>query len=204
MELLLRVMAAAALSAAASSAISLPGYTTHAGVDITGANDTAFGGLCAGPSSAAFYGGASSGGRLWKVPTAVCDLVGCPRFGLRAGAPSKAGPYCIKGWVFNASVDSFISQKTCGGGIAATTVSGGCNDPDARYTLCPNGGGDTQLLARATGDAAAMANTCDANKQCVGFVGRRDGSGGVLLHYGYGGNAYTGYTTYTRIVVPSE
>jgi len=169
-------------------------------------NDTAFGNLCAGtPGSAAFYNGASSGGRLWKTPTAICDLVGCPRFGLRARATSDAGPYCVKGWVVNASVDSFLSQKTCGLGangslVAAVTLSGSCNDPSAKYTLCPNGGGDTMPLSSASGSAAQLAKACDSNKACVGFIARVDGSGGVLLEYGYGGNKYTGYTTYTRIV----
>lgn len=169
-------------------------------------NDTAFGNLCAsGLDSAAFYDGASSGGKLWRTPTAVCDLVGCPRFGLRAGAKSDAGPYCIKGWAVNTSVDSYLSQKTCGlaangSVLAATTRSGSCNDPDAKYTLCPNGGGDTRPLSRASGSAVELAKACDANKECVGFISRVDGSGGVLLHYGYGSSAYTGFTTYTRIV----
>ncbi len=171
-----------------------------------GSNDTAFGNLCAGsPGSQDFYEGASSGGRLWKTPTAICDLVGCPRFGLRAGAKSDAGPYCVKGWVVNASIDSYLSQTTCGIGangsvVAAQTVSGSCNDPDAKYTLCPHGGGDTMPLRSATGSAPELAKVCAANKECVGFIARVDGSGGVLLQYGYGGNKYTGYTTYTRII----
>ena len=97
------------------------------------------------------------------IAQSVCDLVGCPRFGLRAGADvkTKTGPYCVKGWVVNASVNSFLSQKTCGLAangteIVATTLSGSCNDPDAKYTLCPNGGGDTQPLGSvASGPAAA-------------------------------------------------
>ena len=105
----------------------------------------------------------------------------------------------------NASVNSFLSQKTCGIGsngsvLAARTISGSCNDPDAKYTLCPHGGGDTMPLRNAPGSAAELAKTCDANKECVGFLAKVDGSGGVLLQYGYGGNKYTGYTTYTRIV----
>jgi len=97
------------LSAAATTS-SFPGYSAHLGVDITGANDTAFGSLC---ENAAFFGGFESDGRLWREPTAVCDLVGCPRLGLRGGARvGSAGPYCIKGWVVNETIDSYLSQHT--------------------------------------------------------------------------------------------
>lgn len=92
--------------------------------------------------------------------------------GLRAGADvkTKAGPYCIKGWVVNTSINSFLSQRTCGLAangteIAATTLSGSCNDPEAKYTVCPNGGGDTQPLSTMpSGAAADLGKVCDANK----------------------------------------
>jgi hypothetical protein len=183
----------------------ISGFSMFAGIDITGANDGAFGGLC---ENVHFYATASKA--LWRTPSAVCDLLGCPRFGLRAGAKSMAGPYCIKGWVTNTSVNSFLSQTTCGVGpdngsvIAATTVNGSCNDPAARYTVCPHGGGDTRFLARTTkgSSAAAIAAACRANKQCVGFVSPSGGSAGdtgMLLQYGSGESLYANYSTYTRI-----
>ena len=91
--------------------------------------------------------------------------------------------------------------------MPAQTLAGSCNDPTAQYTVCPDGGGDTMpLRAVAGGSAAALATACDQNKQCVGFLAWKPGGGGVLLRYGYGGNSYAGYTSYTRIpqhVVPA-
>lgn len=201
------LMVASLLSAAASPVFQavdfgdppqFPSYTTHAGVDIIGPNDGAFGGLC---QNDAFFNAPSK--NLWREPTAVCDLLGCPRFGLRAGAPSLHGPYCIKGWVQNASVTSYLSQIRCGvssdgSAIRAKTVNGSCNDPEARYTVCPDGGGDTMPLATVQGKPETVEKTCSANPKCVGFQ-LVSGGGGTLLQYGFSGNPYTGYATFTRI-----
>lgn len=187
------LLALSSTCAAAFTPAAIAGYTLHAGVDITAANDTAFGALC---QSKAFFDFPS----VWTTPSAVCDLVRCPRFGLRAGAKSKAGPYCVKGWaVANTTVDSYVSATTCGYGTTAKTLSGSCNDPVAKYTHCPNGGGDTMPLASVAGNAAALAKACGADTKCCGFLARRDGTGGTTLQYGFAGNRYLGFDSYTRI-----
>ena len=193
--LLAAVVMSSAVATHYPTSSALAKYTLHSGVDITLANDTAFGGLCADNTL-------GSVPTVWKVPSAMCDLVRCPRFGLRAGAQSTAGPYCVKGWATsdNRTVDSYLSSTTCGYGAAATTVRGSCNDPEASYTRCPNGGGDTMILESfASGGPAELAETCDADVRCCGFLARRDGTGGSTLQYGYAGNRFIGFDSFTRI-----
>ena len=202
-----QLLAAAVLSVSVvdGTQLAVVNFSLFAGVDITGANDNAFGGLC---ENSEFYNAHSTA--LWRRPTAVCDLVHCPRFGLRAGAHGPGGPYCIKGWVKNSSMNSYLSQRTCGVSgdgsvVAARTINGSCNDPSAQYTVCPDGGGDTMpLLSLVGASAASVATICEKHPECVGFLApTTDLSGAVytLLQYGFNGNHYRNYTTYTRIPV---
>jgi hypothetical protein len=175
-------------------------YSQFSGIDIT-LDPDAYGGLC---TNEALHKTKS----VWETPTALCDLLNCPRFGTFGGngrplpgPPLKGLGYCIKGWGETSTpTHSYLSQTRCGGGVAAKTVFGGCNRPTARYTLCPNGAGTTQVIGTLPGsittEQASVA--CERDARCVGFT--LDSGGANLLSYGLKGvGLYTGYASYTRI-----
>jgi|EP01046_Picozoa_sp_COSAG06_P008390 hypothetical protein len=179
----------------------IKGYSQF-NVDISLSNDDAYGGLC---TNEALVGTSS----VWDTPTALCDLLDCPRFGTfggngrpAPGPPPKDTGYCIKGWGGSSGTHShsYLSQSRCGGGVVAKTVNGSCNRPGARYTMCPNGAGTTLpievLPGHKTAEQAAVA--CDHDARCVGFTLK--GGTASLLSYGLKGiGPYTGYASYTRI-----
>ena len=85
-------------------------------------------------------------------------------------------------------------------------MNGSCNDPTARYTLCPDGAGTLTALqplpSRAT--AAEAAKACAADPKCAGFV---VGAGvkSATLEYGLAGiGSYTGFASYVRIPAGQE
>lgn len=180
------------------------GYSQFPGIDISvNTDDKAYGGLCTNEALLA----TSS---VWESPTALCDLLNCPRFGTFGGSgrpppgpPPKGAGYCIKGWATSSGTEStysYLSQTRCGGGVTAKTVNGTCNRPSARYTMCPNGAGTTQVIQVLPGHLSAeqAAAACERSASCVGFTL----SGGVasLLGYGLKGvGSYAGYESYTRI-----
>lgn len=181
----------------------IAGYSQFPGIDITVSDDTAYGGLC---TNDAILQTSS----VWEAPTALCDLLDCPRFGTFGGngrpppgPPPKGAGYCIKGWVKSSSAvstHSYLSQTRCGGTVMAKTVNGTCNRPSARYTMCPDGAGTTQVIQVIPGNSSAEqgAKACERSKNCVGFTL----IGGVvsLLGYGLKGvGSYVGYASFTRI-----
>ena len=98
----------------------------------------------------------------------------------------------------------YLSQTVCGDGVQANTVDGSCNDPAAKYTMCPNGAGTLEPLQPlpAGGTPAAAAKACAADRGCVGFV--VGGPSSTTLRYGLKGiGAYKGYASYTRIPLPN-
>ena len=95
---------------------------------------------------------------------------------MHSGKPAEPPPpdagYCIKGWGASAApTHSYLSQTRCGGGVAARTVNGSCNRPSARYTMCPNGAGTTQVTAVLQHKSAEQVRAaCEADSSCVGFT----------------------------------
>ena len=181
----------------------IAGYSQFPGIDITIGDDTAYGGLC---TNDALLRTSS----VWEEPTALCDLLDCPRFGTfggngkpAPGPPPKGAGYCIKGWGKSSSPGStysYLSQTRCGGGVVAKTVNGTCNRRSARYTVCPNGAGTTQVIQVLPGRSSAEqgAAACERSTSCVGFT--LIGSVVSLLSYGLKGvGSYAGYESYTRI-----
>lgn len=178
------------------------GYALLAGVDVTRDDDGAFGSICSNE-------GLLRQPRLWANPTVMCDLLDCSRFGVNGGSsnpPREPAPngvdvgYCIKGWVHDKSANSYISRARCGNGVPAKIVAGSCNNPNAQYIVCPDGSGDVMSYgSRAAGkDAAALAQACDSDQECVGFM--VDSAGGVKLTYGAANvGKYAGYTSYIRV-----
>lgn len=180
---------------------AIANFSRFAGIDISLENDDAFGGLCTNKALHQTKG-------VWETPTALCDLLNCPRFGTFGGdGPPPPGPpprgmgYCIKGWGQPSTpTHSYLSQTRCGGGVAAKTVTGGCNRPTARYTMCPNGAGTTQIIETLAGGTTAeqASVACEHDARCVGFTVNSIGAN--LLSYGLKGvGPYTGYASYTRI-----
>ena len=66
----------------------IAGYSQFPGVDITQGNDDAYGGLCTND-------GLLQTKSVWETPTALCDLLDCPRFGTFGGYASQAICRCF-------------------------------------------------------------------------------------------------------------
>ena len=117
---------------------------------------------------------------------AVCDTMACPRFNLPDG--------CIKQWVSSSIVDSYISFKTCGQGVAPDIVNGSCLSPSRKYLMCPNGGAQFVPLNFFKLPPSLIKSSCDQDARCSGFMVYKDQSGGYTLSY-----ATNGLTSYISV-----
>jgi len=121
---------------------------------------------------------------------AVCDAMACPRFNLPDG--------CIKQWVSSSVVDSYISFKTCGQGVAPDIVNGSCLSPARKYLVCSTGGAEFHPLNFFKLPPSLIKSSCDQDARCSGFMVYKDQSGGYTLSYATS-DVNTGY-----ISVPSS
>ena len=76
---------------------------------------------------------------------------------------------------------TYLSIKRCVGAQAGTNVTGGCGPSPKNYWQCRGSGGAFRVLARFNLPPFLIAESCDKNPQCVGFVVNAVGSVGSLL-----------------------
>lgn len=88
---------------------------------------------------------------------------------------------CLKTLYPNSTVDSYLSNTTCGGGVAPKFVQGSAVDPSAVWMVCPNTDVPYSRLATYQLPPLLLAESCRAMSKCAGFIASADGQWGSLL-----------------------
>jgi hypothetical protein len=91
----------------------------------------------------------------------------------------STGDGFLHSFAANASVVSYLSNFTCGMGIAADAQGGSPFAPQGEFVVCTIQGGFPYVTTAAYNLPPQEA--CDQSKTCVGFMAMADGSQGWLL-----------------------
>ena len=107
---------------------------------------------------------------------AACeDTAGCNSFSTADGF--------LRAFAHNATVDSWLSNSTCGSSGPAAVQSGSCFTPGAAFVVC-NGlkaSGYYTTIAAFTLPPFLIESACDKDAACVGFMTKADQTAGWLL-----------------------
>lgn len=131
-----------------------------------------------------------------EVLMAICEDIKCASFNDR-GYFKELGQ--------NASVDSFISNRTCGIHGEAKVVQGSCLSPDAQFVMCSDQKGHIDTFYEVTVGynlpPNLIAEACRFNGGCVGFMVTNDRRWGYLLRHA---NTSGVSRVYTRLSVLTD
>ena len=85
----------------------------------------------------------------------------------------------------NNTVNSWISNTTCGAGASAAVVPGSCMTPGSQYITCPhvNATASYGVIASFALPPFLLEKACDTNPKCVGFQATVDQTHGWLLGF---------------------
>ena len=78
-------------------------------------------------------------------------------------------------------MDTYMNTTRCVGAQTGVNVSGGCGPKPETYWQCAGSSGDFKVLATFQLPPFLVAESCDNNPECVGFVVNKVGSMGKLL-----------------------
>ena len=116
-------------------------------------------------------------GRGWITPATskrVCDVTGQNYCSLFADNVMHA-------FLYDQTMDSYMNTSRCVGAQRGTNVSGGCGPTPQAYWSCEGSDGEFKVLATFELPPFLIAESCDNNPQCVGFVVNKVGSMGKLV-----------------------
>ena len=107
---------------------------------------------------------------------ALCeDTAGCNTFSTADGF--------LRSFTANASVNSWLSNSTCGSSGTAAVEPGSCFSPGSQYVVCSNlvVSGYYTTIAAYTLPPFLIESACEQNAACAGYMTQADQTAGWLL-----------------------
>ena len=124
-----------------------------------------------------------------EVMMTICEgLVGCN--GFNSGGWTRS-------FFPNSTVNSFISNTTCGAGLSASLMDGtALSPPGTQYLVCtaaPGAGVDVwfNIYAEYALPPFLIQQACDKDASCAAYMVTTDGSKGWLIAFGQAGARFS-------------
>ena len=104
-----------------------------------------------------------------------------------SGCDTLDGAGMLRSFASNSSLNSWISNTTCGAAGSASVTAGSCFTPSAAYVTCSASlSGVMEPFAHFDLPPFLVQKSCDSNPKCAGYMTTADESQGWLLQWASG------------------
>ena len=104
-----------------------------------------------------------------------------------SGCDTLDGAGMLRSFASNSSVNSWISNTTCGASGPASVTPGSCFTASASYVTCSDSlSGVMEPFAHFDLPPFLVQKSCDSNPACAGYMTAADGTQGWLLQWASG------------------